>query len=156
MRTVVVIATAALLGSSVVSGCGGANAGYCDAIKADAPILTDFTATDVKPDFTNIPRFLVDAKQLGRQAPDDVKGDWNIVVKTLEGLTEALKAAGLTFPQFETFLETGQLPPNVTQAKTAGLALQYQQLGTDSMTRAANEITNQAADVCKVDLTKKG
>lgn len=155
MTKLPVIAAAVLLGSSLVVGCGGSD-NYCNAIKADAATLTNFTSPDVQPDFAKIPAFLADANDLESKAPKQVKDDWGVITTTLQSLADSLKDAGLTFPEFATFLNTGKLPADVTQAKTAGVALKYQQLGTDIVTRASNVITKHAADSCGVDLTKKG
>ena len=155
MKKIPVMAVGALLASGLVSGCGGGTSAYCNEVKADAVTLTNFTSPDVRPDFAKIPAFLTDAKKLQRKSPKEVKEDWSVITSTLQSLSDGLKDAGMTFPQFATFLATGTLPDNVTQAKTAGLALKYQQLGADIVTKAANDITMHAADTCKVDLTRK-
>jgi hypothetical protein len=155
MTKVPVIVAAVLLSSSLVVGCGSGDR-YCNAVKADASTLTNFTSPDVQPDFAKIPAFLRDARDLEAKAPPQVKDDWAVITSTLQSLADSLKDAGLTFPQFATFLATGRLPAGVTQSKTAGVALKYQQLGADIVTRAANDITEHAADACKVDLTRKG
>ena len=156
MKKTPVLVAAVLLASGLVAGCGSGSSGYCDSVKKDAGTLTDFTSPEVQPDFAKIPAFLADAKQLQRKAPKEVADDWSVITSTLESLSDGLKDAGLTYAQFAEFLQTGKLPDDVTQAKTAGLALKYQQLGTDLVTKAANDITRHAADACKVDLTRKG
>ncbi|RNL79268.1 hypothetical protein [Nocardioides marmorisolisilvae] len=155
MKKIPVMVAAALLGSSLVSGCGGSS-GYCDTVKADAQTLTDFTSPAVQPDFAKIPAFLKDAKDLESKSPKEVKEDWSVITSTLQSLSDGLADVGMTYAQFATFLSTGTLPDGVTQAQTAGLALKYQQLGADIVTKAANEITQHAAHSCDVDLTRKG
>lgn len=155
MSKIVVVLAGVLLAASLVSGCGG-DSEYCSTVKADAATLTDFTSPDVRPDFARIPVFLADAKSLQAKAPKQVTEDWAVITSTLASLADSLKDAGMTFDEFATFLRTGQLPEGVTQAKTAALALKYQQLGADVVTRAANDITRHAASSCKVDLTRKG
>ena len=156
MTKIPTLVTGALLASCLVSGCGGGTSGYCDAVRADAQTLTNFTSPSVQPDFRKIPAFLSDAKQLQAKAPEEVADDWSVIISALQSLSDGLQDAGMTYAQFAVFLGTGKLPPDVTQARTAGLALKYQQLGADIVTKAANDITAHAADACKVDLTRKG
>lgn len=156
MRKIPLVVAGVLLGTGLVTGCGSTTSKYCDAVKADAATLTDFTSTQVQPDFSKVPAFLADAKDLQAKAPADVEKDWVVITSTLDSLADSLKDVGLTFAQFATFLDTGKLPADVTQAETAGLALKYQQLGTDTVTKATNDISDHAASACKVDLSKKG
>ena len=156
MQKIPVLAILAVLASSLAAGCGSGSSAYCETVRSDAATLTNFTAPDIQPDFAKIPAFLAAAEQLERKAPREVEDDWSVITSTLESLSDGLEDAGLTYEQFATFLSTGQLPAHVTQAKTAGLALKYQQLGADVVTRAANDITKHAARACQVDLTRKG
>ena len=105
MKKIPVIAVGALLASSLVGGCGGGSSGYCDAVKADAQTLTNFTSPAVQPDFAKIPDFLTDANQLEGKAPKEVKEDWTVITSTLQSLSDALKDVGMTYEQFATFLK---------------------------------------------------
>lgn len=161
MRKFSALTSVALLSTALVAGCGssgggGSNSsssGYCADIRSSAASMKAFTADNSTPDFSKLADFFAKGHELADKAPSDIKDDWTTLVGAMDALTSALSDAGLKIEDLGKLM-TGQVPPGVDTSKLAGLTTKLQAIGSDNVTKAADAISKQAKDVCKVDLSK--
>ncbi|MFL6060979.1 MAG: hypothetical protein ACJ72E_07100 [Marmoricola sp.] len=151
-----------LAGTALATGCGSSGGGggggnsassYCSDIKTSAASITPFTGGSSTPDFSKFSDFIAKAHELAGKAPSDIKDDWTTMVGAMDALTSALSDAGLKLEDLGTLM-SGQLPPGTDTSKLAGLTSKLQEIGSDKVTAAGHAISEQAKNVCKVDLTK--
>jgi hypothetical protein len=126
------------------TGCGGggAESGYCAALKQDQTIFAD-DGTGLAL-ITNLPRL----EKLAAQAPGDLDDEWQTFTAALESLRDAIKAAGLKPGDFV----DGKPPAGTSAAARTAIAQAADELSDDDVVTAADGIEQQAKDVCKLQL----
>ncbi|RLV50222.1 hypothetical protein D9V37_05750 [Nocardioides mangrovicus] len=128
----------------VASGCGSQRERYCSALKTDQKQLSQILSTsDPGGLITGLPTL----KALGAKAPDELTDEWQTFLNAVEGLRDALDAAGVKPSQYR-----DGLPASVTGAKKQAVVDAADTLASDGVVDAANGIETQARDVCKLDL----
>jgi hypothetical protein len=146
---------AAALGLCLLTACGddgggkagGSSGDYCNDLKAAKKEVDALKAGD----FSDLEKTTDAMNKLADEAPDEIKDDWDILVKGVQKLVDALKAAGLDDDDMAT-LQAGQIPDGVDVEALQGLMTEIQSLDTDEFQKAGDNINKHAKDKCKVDL----
>lgn len=135
------------LALSVLSGCGGSAVdGYCEALEGHRKAFAEMTATGAPDDA--LVKQLPMLEQLAGQAPDDLTDEWRTLVEAVKGLDTALDAAGIKAGKYR----AGKPPAGLDPAHVEAVTAAAQQLGSAEVSAAASGITQQARDVCKINL----
>lgn len=143
--------TAGLVGLLVVvpllGACGGDDFdSYCDAVKDHQVELTDVTSAGG-------PGALLAALDIYRdlrdEAPDDIRDEWQQVVRSLEGLQEALDDAGVDPASYN----PKKPPSGVTDDQQEAIAAAATDVGSRATQEALAGVEQQARDVCQTPLT---
>lgn len=154
MKRILSAAAAAALGLCLLTACGGDGGGkagsggdYCSDLKdakkeVDAIKGGDFSDLETTTDTMN---------ELADEAPDEIKDDWEILVKGVEKLVDALKKAGLDDDDMAT-LQSGEVPDDVDMTALQSLMTELQALDTPEFQEASDNINKHAKDECGVDL----
>lgn len=162
MRRFSALTAIVVLGTGLVTGCGGgggsssgSSSAYCSDLKTSAESIRSFTAASGAPDFAKLADFIDKTHELAAKAPSDIKDDWAVLVSAMDALTSTLQEAGLKVEDLGSLM-TGQLPDGVDPTKLAGLTTKLEAIGSDKVQKAGDAISKQAKDACKVDLNKVG
>lgn len=144
MRRLTAIAVSLVL-AGALAGCGDPIKGYCSALTKDQPQIADMIS-DTSSDalVTHLPLL----KSLGAKAPDDLSDEWQTFLGAVEGLSDALKSAGIKPSAFA----NGDKPTGLSAAKLKAIIGAADQLSSDDVVNAANGIDQEAKDVCQIDL----
>jgi len=147
-------AAAAALGICLLTACGsddgdeaGSGGDYCSDLK-DAKKEVDALKGG---DFSDLEKTTDAMNQLADEAPDEIKDDWEILVKGVQKLVDALKKAGLDDDDMAT-LQTGEIPDGVDMAALQALMAEIEDLDTEEFQEAGDNINKHAKDECGVDL----
>lgn len=143
------VGLALLLG---VSGCGTDNEdeaavssefrGYCAEAKTNQSIFAD-DGTGV-----SLINNLDKVRQIADAAPDDLQDEWQVFLGALEGLRNAIEAAGLKPSDFV----DGKPPASTSVTDRQAIAVAADRLGQQDVLEAASGIEQHAKDVCKFQL----
>lgn len=149
MKRIGTLAATAVLGATLLVGCGGGSSAdaYCDSLdeaQDTFSALNDADAAAIE-DFKNA------AEDLEGDAPDDVKDDWAVINKSYDGLEDGLDEAGLTFEDLEK-MSSGEVPDGVDEAALTKLAASMEDFGGEDMEKAGKAISKHAQDECDIDL----
>lgn len=144
------VLVAVLLGSGLVSGCGGGESStedYCAALADEKATLQRLSqrsgsaAADLEP--------AVEAfERLRDAAPADLRDEWTTYVNAWQGLTDALDAAGAD----ATVFRDGKRPPGITAKEYDAIQDAATKLGSPAVRDASAGIEAHASDVCDVEL----
>jgi len=127
------------------AGCGGSSIdAYCDTVKAHQ---TDLTNTLSAGGDGAVLKALPSMRDLRDAAPDDIRADWNQLVRALDDLRSALDAAGIAPDQYK----AGKPPSGVTAAQRARITAAANEVGAAQ--QASVNVQQQARDVCHTPLT---
>lgn len=154
MKRILSAVAAAALGLCLLTACGddsgdkAAGSGdYCKDLKStkkEVDALKD-------GDFSDLQKTTDAMHKLADEAPDEIKKDWDTLVKGVDKLVAALKKAGLDDADMAT-LQSGQIPDGVDMAALQGLMTEIQALDTPEFQKAGDAINKHAKDECDVDL----
>jgi hypothetical protein len=133
---------ALVLFASLTGGCGNGVQDYCGALSADNAVFVD-DGTGV-----GLLNHLPELKSLAGRAPDDLTAQWQIVLRALQGLHDAITKAGLRPGQFV----NGNPPASVSASARASIAAAASQVSQPDVVDAFNGIDQEAKDVCKLQL----
>jgi hypothetical protein len=126
-----------------LAGCGGED--YCGALEQQRTEIADMTGS-------GSPSALLDGlpmlRELAEKAPDDVADEWQTLIGALDGLDDAITAAGVDPADFK----EGKPPAGLSDADQKAIADAAGQIGTDEVVQATSGIEQQARDVCKINL----
>ena len=153
MKRILTAIAAAALGLGLLTACGddgGSSAGggdYCDNLKAAKKEIDSLQGGD----FGSLEKTTDRMHDLADEAPDDLKDDWEILVKGVDKLVAALKEAGLTDEDMAN-LQSGQIPDGVDMDALQDLMTEISSLDTEEFTKASENINKHAKDECGVDL----
>lgn len=128
-----------------LAGCGDATKEYCGALETDQQQLADMIGSDSPSALLSNLALLRD---LGDQAPEDLKDEWERFTAALETLDSSLDDAGVKPSDFQ----DGTPPAGLSEADQKSIAEAAGQLGSDDVVAAVGGIEQQGRDVCKVNL----
>lgn len=154
MKRILSAVAAAALGLCLLTACGddggdkaGGSGDYCKDLKStkkEVDALKD-------GDFSDLQKTTDAMHKLADEAPDEIKKDWDTLVKGVDKLVAALKKAGLDDADMAT-LQSGQIPDGVDMAALQSLMTEIQALDTEEFQKAGDAINKHAKDECDVDL----
>jgi hypothetical protein len=138
-------ATLVLVGAAG-AGCASDQEKYCDAVEEHQAELGELAGEGG-------PSALLDAlpiyRELQEQAPDDIADEWQQVVRSVEGLQEALDDAGVDPGTYD----PEQPPEGVTEDQVAAIAAAADRVGSAETQNALQGLDQQARDVCHTPLS---
>jgi hypothetical protein len=137
--------TALLLLTTPLAGCASQQEQYCDAVKEHQKSLTEIMS-DAGP--TDLLEALDDFRALRAEAPSDITDEWQQVIRSIEGLQQALDDAGVEPEDFD----SGKPPEGLSKEDRQAIARAADQVGSRSTEVALAGVQQQALDVCKTQL----
>jgi len=139
------VAVVVLLLGLVSAGCSDQKEQYCDAVKDHQQELGGLRG-DGGPGalLEALPIF----RDLADEAPDDIRDDWRTVIAALDGLDQALDAAGVDPATYD----RDDPPDGVSQADQDKIDAAARELTNDQTVQALNSVQQQALDVCGTPL----
>jgi hypothetical protein len=149
MRRSVALA-AALLVAAALAGCGEDTEAYCSSLEdaqADLEALRD-------GDLARLEETLDRIRQIGGDAPGEIRDDWETLNGALTELTDGLAAAGIDVDDLEGLqadLESGRPPEGVDRGKLLELAAAVQG-SFGEMRDSLEAIELHARDECDIQL----
>lgn len=90
-RTATVLVTA-IVGTAVLSGCGGGGDPYCDAVDKNKNTLNTFGEKRTNAAYANYAKVF---GEVGKEAPASIKKDWTTLSKVTTGILDAQDKAGV-------------------------------------------------------------
>jgi hypothetical protein len=145
VRLAAVAGVAALVAGGL-AGCADRQERYCDAVSAHQKELTDLVGTG-GPDA--LLKALGPFEDLQSKAPGDITDEWQQVVTSIQGLQQALRAAGVDPRTYD----RAHPPAGLSAADRARIDAAAKQLGSGTTLRALQDLDQEARDVCKTPLT---
>jgi hypothetical protein len=136
---------ALLLLLTPLAGCASQQEKYCDAVKEHQKSLTEIMA-DGGP--TDLLQALDDFRALRAEAPIDISDEWQQVIRSIEGLQQALDDAGVEPGDFE----GGKPPEGLSKDDRQAIARAADEVGSRNTEVALAGVQQQALDVCKTQL----
>lgn len=118
---------------------------YCEEVADRQVELTEVMAED-GPD--TLLRALPVLRELADDAPRDIRDEWDQVVSALDGLEEALDAAGVDASTYD----ATNPPDGVTEEQRRDIAGAADELATQETVAAWEGVKQHAKDVCKTPL----
>lgn len=152
MKKIVGVAAAALMTITATAGCGGdssGSGGYCDDIKSAQSELGGLDGADF--DAAKFDALTSAVKDIAAEAPDDIKGSWNLIADQFDTLETALADVGLTMDDFGD-LTKGITPPSLDPADLQTLESKLQAFDDDGITAATDKIHDQVLADCDIEL----
>lgn len=133
------------LGGALLSGCASEQEQYCDTVSEHQQELTEI-ATDTGQDaiFRALPIY----EDLAAEAPDDVAGDWDLVVSRLQALRQAFDEAGVDPATYD----PEKPPADLDRADKAAISDAATTLVDEETTAAMASVEQHSRDVCKTEL----
>ncbi|WP_028652056.1 hypothetical protein [Nocardioides halotolerans] len=155
MKRILFAAAAVALGLTLLTACGdddgggkaGGSGDYCKDLKSAKKEVDALKGGD----FSDLQKTTDAMHQLADEAPDEIKDDWETLVKGVDKLVDALKKAGLDDDDMAA-LQSGQIPDGVDMAALQSLMTEIQALDTEEFQKAGDNINKHAKDECGVDL----
>ena len=140
MRRVLV---AALL-LPLLGGCGSDQDAYCDTVEAHQQDLTELIGSD-RPDA------LHDAldvfRQLQDHAPDDIAGEWKVLVDDITAFGDAVRAAGVDPATYD------PKDPSISAEDRKAIEAASRRLASPETLEALRAVDQEVRDVCHTPLT---
>jgi len=136
---------ALLLLMTPLAGCASQKEQYCDAVKEHQKSLTEIMS-DAGP--TALLKALNDFRALRAEAPSDITDEWQQVIRSIEGLQQALDDAGVDPEDFD----GGKPPKGLSKEDRQAIAQAADQVGSRTTEVALAGVQQQALDVCKTQL----
>ena len=136
---------ALLLLLTPLAGCASQQEKYCDAVKEHQKSLTEIMA-DAGP--TDLLQALDDFRALRAEAPSDISDEWQQVIRSIEGLQQALDDAGVDPGDFD----GGKPPAGLSKDDRQAIARAADEVGSRNTEVALAGVQQQALDVCKTQL----
>ena len=128
-----------------LAGCGDPTENYCNDLQQHTKQISEMVGS-------GSPSALLSGlpvlRDLAAKSPDDLDDEWQTLLGALEGLNDAIKAAGVKPSDFK----GGKPPAGLSAGDQKAIADAADQIGTDEVVQASSGIEQQARDVCKVNL----
>ena len=144
--SVVAAACVAVLAAGGLAGCADQKQKYCDAVSAHQQELSDLVGSGGSDALL---RALGPFRDLRSKAPGDITDEWQQVITSVEGLQQALEAAGVDPATYD----RTHPPAGLSAADRARIDAAAKQLGGGTTLRALQDLDQEARDVCKTPLT---
>jgi hypothetical protein len=142
---VVAVAAAGTTVYAVTRDEGDRFADYCALVEERQPALSEALSGGARTGLiTALPVF----RELAAAAPDDIVDEWKVVVDRIDGLADALDAAGVDAAAYD----RRDPPAGVDADERAAIDAAAAALGEPAMTEALSGVEQQARDVCRVPL----
>lgn len=130
---------------SPLAGCASEREEYCQAVKDHQKRLSGIMSEGG-------PTALLDAltsfRELRAEAPSDISDEWQQVIRSIEGLQQALDDAGVEPSDFS----GGKPPEGVSKEDREAIARAASEVGSEETELALAGVRQQALDVCKTQL----
>lgn len=120
-------------------------ADYCEAVADQQVELTEVMAQE-GPDTLLRARPVL--RELADDAPRDIRDEWDRLLDALDGLVEALEAAGVDASTYD----AKRPPEGVTEEQQQAIARAADELATQETVAAWEGVKQHAKDVCKTPL----
>ena len=130
---------------SLLAGCASEQEEYCQAVKEHQERLTEIMA-DGGP--TALLEALDSFRQLRAEAPSDITDEWQQVIRSIEGLDQALEDAGVDPADFD----RGEPPEGLSKDEQEAIAGAAEEIGSPETEVALAGVRQQALDVCKTQM----
>ena len=137
--------TALLLLLTPLAGCATEQEKYCQAVKDHQKQLTEIMS-DAGP--TSLLEALDSFRELRAEAPSDISDEWQQVIRSIEGLQQALDDAGVDPADFD----RGKPPEGLSKQEQEAIARAADEVGSQRTEVALAGVRQQALDVCKTQL----
>lgn len=166
MKRHLALSASATLLAGLLVGCGGGDEGgegsadggsgdsgsseaedYCTALEQAEEDLGALDGGDVG-EFESAIETL---RGVAEQAPEEVSGDWDVLIGAVTTLEDALTEAGLEFADLTT-LNPAQLPEGVTQQDLQQVVQAAQEFSAPEVQQAGTAISTHAEEECGVQL----
>ena len=131
--------------SGMMAGCASEEEQYCEAVKEHQERLSSIMAD---PGPTALLEALDSFRELRAEAPSDIDDEWQQVVRSLEGLQQALDDAGVAAEDYR----RGEPPEGVTEQEQEAIARAANEIGSRETELALAGVRQQALDVCRTQL----
>jgi hypothetical protein len=128
-----------------LAGCGDPVQNYCSAVQEHRKEIADMVSADSGP--TSLLEHLPMLRDLAGKAPDDLSDEWQTFLNAVENLDDALRRADLEPGDFE----DGRAPAGTAPGDVKAVQDAAAQLADPDVVQAADGISQQATDVCKVN-----
>ena len=150
-----------LLGTSL-SACGSSHddaaakaeaakvTAYCAALKKAAPEIKAYDKEELN--FRKLQSYFDVMQSLAKKSPAAVSRDWNVINFDITEIERSSKAANLNFVDIPK-LAKGKIPKGAKPAKFDAVTFAFNYLKSVNLATATTNIADNAAKVCKVDLT---
>jgi hypothetical protein len=136
---------ALLLLLTLMTGCASEKEKYCQAVKDHQKSLTEIMS-DAGP--TALLEALDDFRALRAEAPSDISDEWQQVIRSIEGLEQALDDAGVDPEDFD----GGKPPEGLSKEERQAIARAADEVGSRNTETALSGVQQQALDVCQTQL----
>jgi hypothetical protein len=139
-------AAAALALLASLSGCGQDPIdAYCSDLSSHRKQIAGMLDSDSQDSlFTHVDVL----KDLAKKSPSDLQDEWQTFLDAVDDLQAALEHAGVKASQFT----AGKPPADLSAADRKAIVEAATQLSSDDVVAAANGISQEATDVCKINL----
>lgn len=150
MKIPMALAGIAVIGATL-AGCGGGDdtEAYCDDVEA---AQTEFSSLN-SGDIGGLDKAVDAFHTLADSAPDEIADDWEKLDGTMTQIETAFEDAGISFADLEE-MQSGEVPEGADMSKLAGLATEFEDLSSEEITTASDNIAKHASDECGVDLSE--
>ncbi len=135
------------LGVGALAGCSTPTERYCAVVSEQQPALSEAAGAGGPTALLSV---LPALRSLQDAAPDDIRGDWDVVVGRLGRLADALEAAGVDPGTYD----RTSPPPSVSDDQRGDIESAARQLATPEMVAALGAVQQQARDVCRTPLVR--
>jgi len=141
------VAAVVLLVTTALAGCSDTVDGYCSTLADEQQTLTDLADRTAEPGFDVLTPSLAALERLRDEAPDDLRDEWDTVVRAWAALADAVADAGVDPGDYR----PGQVPEGLGRAERRQLAAVASKLSSPRVVGAAAGIEDHALEVCEVD-----
>ena len=136
---------AALLLTGVLTACSSQEETYCDAVRSHQVELGRIS-DEGGPDA--VLRELPTMQELAKDAPTDIKDEWQTVITAVQALDQAFDDAGVDPASYD----VKHPPADLSDADRQKIESAAQELSSESVTTATSGIEQEALDICKTPI----
>jgi hypothetical protein len=130
----------------LLAGCGSDQDDYCGAVEEHQAELTDIVSSTRPDALLQAQEILEDLRE---NAPDDIADEWQVLVRAVDGLGDALRDAGADPGAYD----PDDPPAEVTEEQQEAIAAASTRLASPEVADAFRAIDQQVRDVCHTPLT---
>ena len=143
-------AVVALLAAALLTGCGqDAEEAYCETLREEREVLNSLAERAQEPGADTVTPTLESLRRLREDAPEELGDEYSTVVYAVEGLVDAVDAAGIDMAEYDRRQTLQQLDPAAARRLRQSAAA----LRAPRVTEATAGIEDHALQVCDVDFT---